>query len=194
MFSSENEGDATLARCWRSLSATVKKRSGFSQKPTNLSLQEHPSREKQNIDRKKKVLVHDFLEVVDKHYSTVGCRRTGGRRSQPGSFSFFTTSANLVLIFQSVFESSRLACCAQTVCDDACWSGNAAETFQTVDVESFRSQQCPRRSRLHSKRCLRVVKLFLTHFSSLGSFLFLGEIPAWPFFGKPFFGTRQYCT
>ena len=27
---------------------------------------------------------------------------------------------------------------------------------------------------------------------SLGTFLFLDEIPAWPFFGKPFFGTRQY--
>ena len=72
-------------------------------------------------------------------YSTVGCRRTGGRRSQPGSFLFFTTSANLVLILQSVFESRRLACSAQTVCDDACWAGNAAETFQTVEVESFRS-------------------------------------------------------
>ena len=36
-------------------------------------------------------------------------------------------------------------------------------------------------------------KSFLTHFSSLGSFLFLDEIPAWPFFDKPFFGTRQYC-
>ena len=94
-------------------------------------------------------------------YSTVGCRRTGGRRSQPGSFLFFTTPANLVLIFESVFESRSLACCAQTVCDDACWAGNAAETFQTVQVESFRSQQCHRRSLLHSKRCLRVVKLFL---------------------------------
>ena len=107
---------------------------------------------------------------------------------------FFTTPANLVLIFQSVFESRRLACSAQTVCDDACWAGNAAETFQTVEVESFRSHHCRRRSRLHSKRSLRVVKPFLTHFSSLGSFLFLGEIPAWPFFGKRFFGTRQYCT
>ena len=35
---------------------------------------------------------------------------------------------------------------------------------------------------------------FLTHFSSLRTFLNFGEIPAWPFFGKPFFGTRQYCT
>ena len=34
---------------------------------------------------------------------------------------------------------------------------------------------------------------FLTHFSSLSTFLNFGEIPAWPFFGKPFFGTRQYC-
>ena len=72
-------------------------------------------------------------------------------------------------------------------------AGNAAETFQTIEVESFRSQQWRRRSRLHSKRSLRVVKPFLTHFSSLWSFLFLGEFPAWPFFGKPFFGTRQYC-
>ena len=29
---------------------------------------------------------------------------------------------------------------------------------------------------------------------SLGLFFFLDEILAWPFFGKPFFGTRQYCT
>ena len=126
-------------------------------------------------------------------YSTVGCRRTGGRRSQPGSFLFFTTSANIVLIFQSDFGSHRLACSAHPVRDDACRAGNAAEIFQNVEVESFRSQQCHRRSRLHSKRCLRVVKPLLTHFSSLGSFLFLDEIPAWPFFGKPFFGTRQYC-
>ena len=35
---------------------------------------------------------------------------------------------------------------------------------------------------------------FLTHFSSLSTFLNFGEIPAWPFFGKPFFGTRQYCN
>ena len=82
---------------------------------------------------------------------------------------------------------------AQTVCDDACWAENAAETFQTVEVVLFRSQQCRRRSRLHGKRSLSVVKPFSTHFSSLGSFLFLGEFPAWPFFGKPFFGTRQYC-
>ena len=68
-----------------------------------------------------------------------GAEERGGRRSQPGSFLFFTTSANLVLILQSVFESRRLACSAQTVCDDACWAGNAAETFQTVEVESFRS-------------------------------------------------------
>ena len=61
--------------------------------------------------------------------------------------------------------------------------------FRPVEVESFRSQQCRWRSRLHSKRCLRVVKLFLTQYSSLGSFLFLDKIPVWPFFGS-----RQYCT
>ena len=33
----------------------------------------------------------------------------------------------------------------------------------------------------------------LNSFFQSGAFLFLGEIPAWPFFGKPFFGTRQYC-
>ena len=60
------------------------------------------------------------------HYSTVGCRRTGGKRSQPGSFLFFKTPANLVLIFQSVFESRRLACSAHTVRDDACRAENAA--------------------------------------------------------------------
>ena len=95
------------------------------------------------------------------YYSTVGCRRTWGRRSQPRSFLFFTTPANLVLIFQSVFESRWLACSAHTVGDDACRAQNAAEMFQTIEVESFRSQQCRRRSRLHSKRCLGVVRLFL---------------------------------
>ena len=59
------------------------------------------------------------IDVERQQYSTVGCRRTGGRRSQPGSFLFFTTPANLVLILQSVFESRRLACSAHTVCDDA---------------------------------------------------------------------------
>ena len=34
---------------------------------------------------------------------------------------------------------------------------------------------------------------FVTHFSSLGSFLFLDKILAWSFFGKPFFGTRPCC-
>ena len=53
------------------------------------------------------------LDSVPQDYSTVGCRRTEGRRSQPGSFLFFTTSAILVLILQSVFEFRRLACCAQ---------------------------------------------------------------------------------
>ena len=72
------------------------------------------------------------------------------------------------------------------------WAENVAETFQTVEVELFRSQQCRRRSRLHGKRSLSVVKPFSTHFSSLGSFLFLDEIPAWPFFGKPFFGIVKW--
>ena len=74
-----------------------------------------------------------------------------------------------------------------------CRAGEAAEMLRPVDVESFRSQQCRWRSSLHSKR-LRAVKPFLTQFSSQGSFLFWDKIPAWPFFGKPFFGTRQYCT
>ena len=54
-------------------------------------------------------------------YSTVGCRR----RSQPGSFLFFKTPANLVLIFQFAFESRRFACSAHTVRDDACRAGNS---------------------------------------------------------------------
>ena len=62
---------------------------------------------------------------------------------------------------ESVFESRWLACSAHTVGDDACRARNAAEMFQTVEMESFRSQQCRRRSRLHSKRCLGVVRLFL---------------------------------
>ena len=119
---------------------------------------------------------NDCLMAAKIQYSTVGCRRTGGKRSQPGSFLFFTTSANIVVIFQSDFESRirRLACSAHTVGlrDDACRAGNAAEIFQNVGVQSFRSQQCRCRSRLHSKRCLCVVKPLLTHFSSLGSFLF----------------------
>ena len=130
----------------------------------------------------------DEIETVGK-YSTVGCRRTWGTWSQPRSFLFFKTPANLVLIFQSVFESRWLACSAHTVGDDACRAGKAAEMFQTVELESFHSQQCRRRSRLHSKRCLGVVRLFLQP----GVVLIFDEIPAWPFFGKPFFGTRQYC-
>ena len=126
-------------------------------------------------------------------YSTVGCRRTGGRRSQPGSFLFFTTSANLVLILQSVFESRRITCSAQTVCDDACWAGNAAETFQSVEVESFRSPSNAAEEVVFTANALCVWWTVLNSFFQPGSFLFLGEIPAWPFFGKPFFGTRQYC-
>ena len=76
--------------------------------------------------------------------------------------------ANLVLIFQSVFESRRLACSAHKVRDDACRAGNAAEIFQTAEVESFRSQQCRRRGRLHSKRCLCVVKPFFNSFLQPG--------------------------
>ena len=63
--------------------------------------------------------------------------------------------------------------------------------FRPVDVESFRSQQCRWRSRLHSKRCLRVV---LNSIFQPGVVLIFRKIPAWPFFGKPFFGTRQYCN
>ena len=64
--------------------------------------------------------------------------------------------------------------------------------FQTVEVESFRSQHCRRRNSLHSKRCLRVVKPFSTHFSAWGRSHFWMKF-AWPFFGKPFFGTRQHA-
>ena len=116
-----------------------------------------------------------------------------GRRSQPGSFLFFTTSANLVLILQSVFESRRLACSAQTVCDDACWAGNAAETFQTVRSGVVRSPSNAAEEVVFTANALCVWWTVLSSFFQPGSFLFLGEIPAWPFFGKPFFGTRQYC-
>ena len=34
----------------------------------------------------------------------------------------------------------------------------------------------------------------LSSFFQPGVVLILNEIPAWPFFGKPFFGTRQYCN
>ena len=104
----------------------------------------------------------------DRPYSTVGCRRTGGRRSQPGSFLFFTTSANLVLILQSVFQSRRLACRVQTVCDEACWAGNAAKTFQTVESGIVsKSAMLPKKS--SSQQTLFACgEPFLTHFSSLG--------------------------
>ena len=101
-------------------------------------------------------------------YSTVGCRRTGGRRSQPGSFLFFTTSANLVLILQSVFESRRLACSAQTVCDDACWAWNAAETFQTVEVEAFEVRAVLPKKSSSQQTLFACGEPFLAHFSSLG--------------------------
>ena len=60
------------------------------------------------------VFLNFTVHTPGSDYSTVGCRRTGGRRSQPGSFLFFTTPANIVLIFQSDFESRRLACSAHT--------------------------------------------------------------------------------
>ena len=90
--------------------------------------------------RRRHTIVHRYLHSTKKKcvrvYSTVGCRRTWGRRCQPRLFLFFTTPANLVLIFQSVFESRWLACSAHTVGDDAWRAGNAAEMFQTVEVES----------------------------------------------------------
>ena len=60
------------------------------------------------------------------------------------------------------------------------------EMFRPVDVESFRSQQCRWRIRLHSKRCLRVV---MNSIFQPGVVLIFRKIPAWPSFG-----TRQYCT
>ena len=41
----------------------------------------------------------------DKHTTVLSGAEERGRRSQPGSFLFFTTPANLVLIFRSIFES-----------------------------------------------------------------------------------------
>ena len=130
--------------------------------------------------------VHRWLHALnnseESSYSTVGCRRTWGRRSQPGSFLFFTTPANLVLNFQSVFESRRLACSANTVCDDA---------RRRSGVVS-KSAMPPKKSS-SQETLFACGETVLNSFSSLGSFFFLDEIPAWPFFGKPFFGTRQYC-
>ena len=55
---------------------------------------------------RKNCAITTFAKAETKlEYSTVGCRRTEGRRSQPGLFLFFTTPANLVLIFRSIFES-----------------------------------------------------------------------------------------
>ena len=105
-------------------------------------------------------------------------------RLQPISFLFFDPS------------SSHIACSAHTVLDiyvaharNACRAGEAAEMFRPVDVE-FRSQQYRGRSRLDSKRCLRVV---LNSIFQPVVVLIFRKIPAWPFFRKPFFGTRQYC-
>ena len=58
-------------------------------------------------------------------YSTVGCRRTGVD-GPAWIVLIFTTPANLVLIFQSVFESCRLDCSTHTVRDNACRAGNVA--------------------------------------------------------------------
>ena len=88
-------------------------------------------------DRERQLRANN-MKIADlcrlEHYSTVGCRRTGGRRSQPGSFLFFTTPAYLVLILQSVFESRRLACSAHTVCDDARRNCKAPSTVETREV------------------------------------------------------------
>ena len=61
----------------------------------------------------------------------------GGRLSHPGSFLFFTTPANLALIFQLVFES--LLDIDVAYARNARQDGKAAEMFQPVEVESFRS-------------------------------------------------------
>ena len=57
-------------------------------------------------------------------------------RLQPISFLFFNPASS----------HGWLACSAHTVGDDTCRAGNAVEMFPTVEVESFRSQQCRRRS------------------------------------------------
>ena len=78
---------------------------------------------------------------------------------KPILFLFFDSSSSHI---------AKLVACTRYVLDinvaharNACWAGEAAEMFRPVDVESFQSQQCRWRSRLHSKR-LHVVKPFLT--------------------------------
>ena len=107
-----------------------------------------------------------------------------GRRSQPGSFLFFTTLANLVLIpplshiaklvARTQFSISMLHTHATLAGRRSGWN------VSTRDMESFRTQQCLWRSRLHSKRFWRVVKPFLTQFSSLGSLLLIFQIKFQP--------------
>ena len=126
----------------------------------------------------------------DVQYSTVGCRRTWGRRSQPTSFLFFTTPANLVPIFQSVFESRWLACSAHTVSDDAWRAGMRLKCFKPSKWSHFEVNNAAEEVVFTAN----AVWVWRVCSYSLGSFLFLDEIPAWPFFGKPFFGTRQYCS
>ena len=112
----------------------------------------------------------------------------GGGWSQPGSFLFFFHDSSQSRSYFSIRRlrvtsakravRTRSISMLHTHATHTPGPGNSKQLkcFDPSKVESFRIQQCRRRSRLHRKR-LRVVKPFLTHFSSLGSFLFLDETP-----------------
>ena len=99
-------------------------------------------------------------------YSTVGCRRTGGRRSQPGSFLFFTTPGNIVLIFQSDFESRRLACTRRRMPGGECgWN------------ISKRRSGVVSKSAMPLKKSSSQQKLFACGETALNSFFQPGVVP-----------------
>ena len=86
-------------------------------------------------------------EEEGKRETTVlsGAEERWGRRSQPGSFLFFTSAPNLVLIFQSVFEShTDIACSAYTVLDvdvarahNACRAAKRLKCFDPLTWSRF---------------------------------------------------------
>ena len=101
-------------------------------------------------------------------YSTVGCRRTGGRRSQPGSFLFFTTSANLVLILQSVFRSRRLLVARKRYVTTHAGRGMRLKHFKPSKWSRFEVRAMPPKKSSSQQTLFACGEPFLTHFSSLG--------------------------
>ena len=134
------------------------------------------------------------------HYSTVGCRRTGldgpslerfyFSPLQPISFLFFDPSSSHMA--KRVARTRHSISMLHTHATHA-WLGKRLKCFDPSKWSRFEVSNAAEKSSSQQT-------LFASSETALnlvfqpGSFFFLDKIPAWPFFGKPFFGTRQYCT